>query len=153
MFKKIMTLFAIFALTFSTLSAHADGKVPLKGMYTSVASAKHMASAQYYDGTNVLLVNWSHDPVVVRVPALNVNITLSAIGAGNNTYYIYSPSYYPYVYADVYDYYSYTPYLLQSYYAENPSTIEIRDEDLYYAQSASSKHTKAHLKITKHAGI
>lgn len=152
MFKKIMTLLATIALVISTATAQADVKAPLKGMFTSVSAAKNMASTQYYDGTNVLLVNWSHQPVIVKVPALNVTITLNALGSGNNTYYIYSPSYYPYVYADIYDYYSYTPYLLESYYAENPSTVEIRDEDLYYAQSAA-QHGKAHLKITKHAGV
>lgn len=114
----------------------------LHGKKVSLAQAKSESLGAYSDGTNVVIVNFSHDPVDVDVPDLGVYSHLGGLGSGDNVYYIYSSAYYSSVWVNVYD--SLDGYLLASGTVDNPGTLEISDS---YAMKASVGHSRPSVAI------
>lgn len=114
----------------------------LHGSKVSLATAKSQAFGAYSDGTNIVLVNFSHDPVDIEIPDLGAYPHLGSVNSGDNVYYLYSAAWYDNVWVNVYD--SLDGYLLASGTVDNPGTMEIRDS---YALKVNGAHARPRVAI------
>jgi len=98
--------------------------------YSISRQAPVLQGTSYYDGTALLLVNWSHQAVDVEIPGfLPSRVTLYPVDTDDNILYIHSS-----IYCDLAEVYVYEvgrSYLVDSLAMDNQSTLEIRDGDDY----------------------
>ena len=131
--KKISALaVSLFAMNMVVAADQA-----VHGMKTSIENARHMARSAYVDGTNVVVVNWSHRPVDLFSFDTNQRTVLSPIGEDGNVYYLYSPYYYPNIAVELRDHYTHK--LLVDGTAKNPSTVEVWDNAFDMRSTDASK--------------
>ena len=97
-----------------------------------------LRGTSYYDGTTLLLVNWSHQAFDVEIPGfLPTRVTLYPVDTDDNILYIHSSMYCDL--AKVYIYQVGSPYIVDYLDMENQSTLEIRDGDDYNILFAKSQ--------------
>jgi hypothetical protein len=144
---KSLVKVSLIALSLVSVNSALAADPQLHGQRTTVEHARSLAERDYRDGTNVLVVNWSHDMVDVISPDTHDVIVLNPVGTNGNTFYIYSDFFYPSIYVEIRDHF--TGRLLSRVQSNNFSTIEIRDSMGFRSTDAE----KTHVAISQHKGI